>query len=196
MENNLEDQNTKCIIINLDTKKTKKSWNNELIKKEKEIKKRVETISWNLDQEDLEHITQLNALININNKENIVEENKKYFLKIISHIKAKIQSYKQQDIIKKRLNKEYFIKYNEVIDLLVCSNLKCHYCSNNVYILYENVREQKQWSLDRINNDIGHNSGNLIISCLECNLKRRRINKDAFLFTKNFKLVREGLDDN
>ena len=49
--------------------------------------------------------------------------------------------------------------------------------------------------LDRINNNIGHNSGNLIISCLECNLKRRRINKDAFLFTKNFKLIREGLDN-
>jgi hypothetical protein len=52
----------------------------------------------------------------------------------------------------------------------------------------------KQWSLDRINNDIGHNSGNLVVACLECNLKRRRTNKDAFLFTKNLTIIREGID--
>ena len=50
----------------------------------------------------------------------------------------------------------------------------------------------KQWSLDRINNDIGHNSGNLLIACLECNLKRRRTNKDAFMFTKNMVIIKEN----
>ena len=42
-------------------------------------------------------------------------------------------------------------------------------------------------------NDIGHNNGNLVVACLECNLKRRRTNKDAFMFTKNMVIVREGL---
>ena len=42
--------------------------------------------------------------------------------------------------------------------------MKCIYCSEEVFILYERVRETKQWTLDRINNDIGHNSGNLVIA--------------------------------
>jgi hypothetical protein len=49
----------------------------------------------------------------------------------------------------------------------------------------------KQWSLDRVDNNIGHNSGNVVISCLECNLKRRRTNKDAFMFTKNMVIIKE-----
>jgi hypothetical protein len=94
----------------------------------------------------------------------------------------------------KKLNEKEFVSYEEVIKLLNDCNLLCHYCNCEVYILYEIVREMKQWSLDRINNDIGHNSGNLVVACLECNLKRRRTNKDAFLFTKNLTIIREGID--
>ena len=83
-----------------------------------------------------------------------------------------------------------FVSFNNVITLLNNSNMLCYYCSCETYLLYEIVREMKQWSLDRINNDIGHNNNNLIISCLECNLKRRRTNKDAFFFTKNLKIVK------
>ena len=59
-----------------------------------------------------------------------------------------------------------------------------------MYILYEFVRENSQWSLDRIDNDIGHNNDNVLISCLECNLKRRKQNKDKFLYTKNLKIIK------
>jgi hypothetical protein len=52
----------------------------------------------------------------------------------------------------------------------------------------------KQWTLDRIDNDIGHNKNNLVIACLECNLKRKRTNKDKFMFTKNMKIIREGIN--
>jgi hypothetical protein len=52
----------------------------------------------------------------------------------------------------------------------------------------------KQWTLDRIDNDIGHNKKNLVIACLECNLKRKRTNKDKFMFTKNMKITREGIN--
>jgi hypothetical protein len=104
----------------------------------------------------------------------------------------KICGYKQQDILKKKLEEDYLVKFNEVIDLLINCGMKCVYCSQQVYILYERVREMKQWSLDRIDNDIGHNSGNLLIACLECNLKRRRTNKDAFMFTKNMVIIKEN----
>ena len=148
---------------------------------------RVETKTWGLNDDELLHIKQLTSLQQLS-----IVENSKYKSKLVSHIKHKLCGYKQQDILKKKLNEEEFVSFEEVIELLKKSDLKCCYCSNEVYILYEKVREIKQWSLDRINNDIGHNKGNLVIACLECNLKRRRTNKDAFMFTKNMVIIKEG----
>ena len=130
----------------------------------------------------------------LNLREEVYDKIKdKYTSIFISHIKTKIGSYKQQDILKKKLDETKFVDFNEVINLLHSCELKCYYCSTETYVLYEKVRETKQWSLDRIDNNIGHNKGNLVISCLECNLKRRRTNKDKFLFTKNMKIIREGI---
>ena len=167
--------------------------NNKFTKKinyEKEKKMRVETKTWGLNEHELSHQTQINALMMDNFINN--ENNNTYISKLISHIKIKLYGYKQQDILKKHLNETEFVSFEETIDVLKKSNMKCCYCSNEVYILYERVRELKQWSLDRINNDIGHNKGNLVIACLDCNLKRRRTNKDAFMFTKNMVIIKEG----
>jgi HrpA-like RNA helicase len=155
----------------------------------KEKKMRVETKTWGLNETELSHQTQLNML---SNKLDKVEKDK-YMSLLISHIKSKICSYKQQDIVKKKLDEKQLVTFEEVVELLKKCGLTCHYCSDHVFILYEKVREMKQWSLDRINNDIGHNNGNLVIACLECNLKRRRTNKDAFMFTKNMVIVRESI---
>jgi len=189
--------NKKIIITpNNDTK--------QIIKKEKEKKMRVETHTWGLNNDDLSFDTQLHLLKYIyhsnftsNNSLNIYNAleqiNSKHIGIITSHIKSKISSYKQQDILKNRLNEAEFVKFSDVLDLLNESGLKCHYCACETYLLYEIVRENKQWSLDRINNNIGHNKHNLLNACLECNLKRRRTNKDAFMFTKNLKIVRLDL---
>lgn len=174
--------NIKKIIIEEPIKKTTKNINCE-----KERKMRVETKTWGLNEEDLSYTNQLTSLQNIYDP-----EKNSYALKLISHIKTKLCGYKQQDILKKKLKEDEFVSFEEAIDLLNKCNMRCYYCSDNVYILYEKVREQKQWSLDRINNDIGHNKGNLVIACLECNLKRRRTNKDAFMFTKNMVIIKEG----
>ena len=185
-DDNDNNNNIKKIIIE-DCQKNK-------IKKincEKERKMRVETKTWELNEEELAHEKQLNSLQQI---ENIKIGKDKYISKLTSHIKSKLCSYRQQDISKKKLIKENFVTFEETIDLLNKHKLKCCYCSEDVYILYERVREMKQWSLDRVNNDIGHNSGNLVIACLECNLKRRRTNKDAFMFTKNMVIIKEGLN--
>ena len=192
------DENTskKRIILTNSDKKTEIK---NIQKKEKEKKMRVETNTWGLDNEDLAFETQLELLRQISDslvktKEAIKEtkDNKEITNKerqmIVSHIKTKLSSYKQQDILKKKYLPENFVSYNDVITLLSQSNMKCYYCSCETYLLYEIVREMKQWSLDRINNDIGHNKNNLVICCLECNLKRRRTNKDAFFFTKNLKI--------
>lgn len=179
----MDNNDVKQIMIE-DFKQTKK------INCEKERKMRVETKTWGLNEEELSHHVQLNTLMS----EHFIENNSKdkYISKLTSHIKNKIYNYKQQDIIKHKLSDAEFVSFEETIDLLKKCNMKCCYCSSNIYILYERVREMKQWSLDRINNDIGHNSGNLLIACLECNLKRRRTNKDKFMFTKNMVIIKEG----
>ena len=183
---NNDNSNIKKIILEepQNNKSTKK------INYEKEKKMRVETKTWGLSEDELSHQTQINALMMDNFINN--ENNNTYISKLISHIKIKLYGYKQQDILKKHLNENEFVSFEETIDVLKKSNMKCCYCSNEVYILYERVRELKQWSLDRINNDIGHNKGNLVIACLDCNLKRRRTNKDAFMFTKNMVIIKEG----
>jgi hypothetical protein len=177
--------NNKKIIINELTNGTR-----QLVKKEKEKKMRVETHTWGLNNDDLSFETQLHLLKILCSANTNVNTNAKHIAMITSHIKHKISSYKQQDILKGKFLVKDFVSFKEVIDLLNESNMKCHYCACETYLLYEIVRENKQWSLDRINNDIGHNRNNLLIACLECNLKRRRTNKDAFMFTKNLKIVR------
>ena len=57
-------------------------------------------------------------------------------------------------------------------------------------LLYNTTRDPNQWTLDREDNSIGHNNDNLIICCLSCNLKRRKTEKDKFLFTKKMKLIK------
>ena len=169
----------------------------KVLKPKKEKIKRVETNTWSINEIQLSFKTQLEILKTINqdllvgNKyKSCNKENMYYYNLFVSHIKTKISSYKQQDILKKILKTEDFINYEYVVNLLNDCELKCHYCSCEIYLLYEFVREMKQWSLDRINNDIGHNKNNLVIACLECNLKRRRTNKESFFFTKNLKITR------
>ena len=171
-------------IINLETKIIN-------YKKEKEKKVKIETLKWELTEEEMESTFQYNLLKTVleNHKLTNMDGNSKLMRQ---HIKTKMSGYKQQDINKNRFDKLNFVDYNYVVNLLINSELKCHYCANDIFVLYTFVRESKQWTLDRINNDIGHNKSNIVIACLECNLKRRRTNKDAFMFTKNLKITREG----
>ena len=106
-------------------------------------------------------------------------------------LKKKLSSYKTQDIKKKRFDTDLFISLFSLIEKLVISKLKCYYCKNDVVVLYNHVRYPKQWTLDRINNDMGHNTDNVVIACLECNLKRRCINDKKFLFTKQMNIIKK-----
>ena len=108
--------------------------------------------------------------------------------KIRKEIEAKVKGYIQQD---KRKNREdTYITAEETIEKLVISQLKCQYCCCQLKLLYTVKRDDEQWTLDRIDNDKAHTKDNVIISCLKCNLKRRRINKDKFEFTKKLHIVK------
>ena len=113
---------------------------------------------------------------------------------IVSQVMSKLGSYKQQDIEKKIYDPSHIV-LKDIFELLESCKLACYYCSSQLYLLYSNVREKKQWTLDRIDNSKGHNKDNVLIACLECNLKRRNQNKNAFLFTKNMVITRTDFID-
>lgn len=107
-------------------------------------------------------------------------------------LERKIKSYRAQDIKKDKLNEEKLIKMDECIDKLVLSKMKCYYCNENMLLVYENVREPKQWTLDRIDNNKGHITENVVISCLDCNLKRRTMDDKKFKFSKQMKIIKKN----
>jgi hypothetical protein len=154
----------------------------KLVETKKNVKRKEYALLKNKICSFEEQINIINNIIN-NYKNEITEQ-------AMNEIKSKLSSYKQQDILKNIYNKDLFINFKSLIQKLNECKLKCHYCLLPIFIIYEYVRDSKQWTLDRIDNNLGHNEDNVIISCLECNLKRRITNKDAFMFTKNFKIIR------
>jgi 5-methylcytosine-specific restriction endonuclease McrA len=105
-------------------------------------------------------------------------------------IQNKISSYKMQDIQKKKYDDDKFVDFQFVISLLVDKKLSCFYCKESVYLFYNYVRENKQWTLERIYNERGHNTDNVEIACLNCNLRRRTMYHERYLFTKQLSVVK------
>jgi len=161
-------------------------------KKHKE-RKRVIAENWKFTAEDYTYVNQFETLKSIKtNNYNHIDDKSKI---ILQQINKKIYGYKQQDIIKKLLNLEKFIDLESVINKLIECELKCYYCQCEMNVLYDISREMKQWTVDRIDNDLGHNADNFYVACLECNLKRRRRSDDKFFFTKQMKLVKVPEDN-
>lgn len=157
--------------------------------KDKEIKMRVASENWRFSQEYFIYENQF-KLIN-----EIAENNYKAISEVAQivskQINNKISGYKQQDTLKKRYNREKFLTFEHIINTMLECELKCRYCKLEINVLYDISREMKQWSVDRINNDLGHNNDNYHLACLECNLKRRRKPDDKFLFTKQLNLIKQ-----
>lgn len=160
--------------------------NEESFKKEKGV--RVESKKWsNLDNfKEMDKYKQIELLNRLYLGENY--EGKKFVEK---EINRKVNGYKNQDIKKKVYNKEKMIKYDDVIEKLVVSKLQCYYCRTDCLLMYENIREMKQWTLDRIDNDIGHFKDNVVICCLKCNLKKGTKNDEHFKFAKQMRIIKK-----
>ena len=108
---------------------------------------------------------------------------------IKKEVERKIKGYKNQDVKKKKLGKN-LITYDQCLEKLVISKLKCYYCKQHCLLTYENVREEKQWTLDRLDNSQGHNKDNVVICCLKCNLKRRTTDDNKFKFSKQMRIIK------
>jgi hypothetical protein len=162
--------------------------NNENI--EKKRKKRVPSEKWGFSNEQFSYENQIKMIIDIsNNHFNSTDDISKI---AIREINKKISSYKQQDKLKKMLTDSKFLTFESVINKMIECELKCRYCKNEMNVLYDISREMRQWSVDRIDNDLGHNFDNFHLACLECNLKRRRRTDEKFLFTKQLNIIKKN----
>jgi hypothetical protein len=167
-------------IINCFPKETIKKVSNT-----KPKKNRVIIQNWILQPEDYILENQFYFLLETNLPD------KKYQTKIaLQQINAKIQGYKSQDLLKSIFNPNEFVSMDYVLELLKKTEMKCYYCQTQLRILYMLVREPTQWTLDRIDNKLGHNKTNVVISCLKCNLKRRCMLHNKFTQTKQLKIVK------
>lgn len=130
---------------------------------------------------ETEYINKLYFNLDFNDNKNLKSE-----------IKSKLNGYKSQDLKKKRYDEQIFISFDDTVEKLVISKLKCYYCKCNLTIFYNNNRQNDQWTLERINNSICHSKDNVVISCLECNLKRRCIDSDRFKYSKQFSNIKKS----
>jgi hypothetical protein len=98
----------------------------------------------------------------------------------LREIKKKHSSYKSQDKLKHKYDITKHITLSQLMDKLKDSQLKCYYCSQKMMLLYNKKKEQSQWTLERLNNNLGHYHDNTCISCLKCNLGRRTDNHEYY----------------
>lgn len=167
---------------------------NKLIKPRfaNESKKRVESKKWMFPESCYEYSAQLKLLVDLSN--NGCESFDEVSKTVVQEINKKFSGYKQQDKLKKILDENKFLTFETVLQKLIEYELKCYYCKSELKVLYDISRQMTQWSVDRIDNDKGHNNDNFYIACLDCNLKRRRRSDDKFLFTKQMRLVKKDAD--
>ena len=117
-------------------------------------------------------------------------ENINDFKYVSDSIKNKLSSYSQQDK-KRKLNNNNTITYHDVLDLLQTEKCSCKYCNNIVLLYYKYKLDKKQWTLDRIDNNIPHSKENVVICCLKCNLERKNMKQENYIYNKNLKIVKK-----
>ena len=152
------------------------------IGKEKTIKK-----DGNNEINNQDYIVQLDWIRKIYMNEEFIEKEK-----ILQVLNKKISGYRYQDIIKKR-DIENIININDCVEKILSQKLLCYYCKKKLLIFYPYKRQDNQWTLDRIDNMIPHSNENTCVSCLKCNLQKRRRDHDKFKYTKQLVLIK---DDN
>jgi len=150
-------------------------WNNYFVNKETDFNKEVQ----------LQLLSSLSSSV-----ENTEPPEKKKIHFLREQIRQKIYNYYAQDMKKQLYNIENFITLEYILQKLEECQLDCFYCREPVYIWYEIAREPKQWTVERIDNKIGHDIGNIEIACLSCNLKRRCMYHERYVFTKQMRIVK------
>jgi ATP-dependent Lon protease len=180
----VEAQNTiKPLLVDF----TPKSHNQKHVVTEKPKKQRVltQTTKWAAISDQLvEH--EACGLLTLLNDDNPSTEVSKL---ISQQVRSKISGYASQDKEKGMFLREHFIQFQQILDLFRETKMKCYYCKESTRLLYQHVREQSQWTLERLDNAFGHNHGNVVIACLKCNLRRRTMASERYVKTKEMSKI-------
>jgi hypothetical protein len=147
------------------------------------------TTKWHFDTDDLTSTKQM-EYINQIYTDKVVTECESTCKFISQQIAQKIYGYYSQDLKNEKYTEALFVNIDDVIKLLCDCNNMCFYCKEPVQVLYEKVREPKQWTLDRLDNSTGHNKTNVVIACLHCNLCRKTMHPERYVFTKQLNIVK------
>ena len=105
---------------------------------------------------------------------------------IIREIDLKRKAYIYQDKQHTIYDARFSVTTDQIVELILSSELLCYYCREICQLSYKESMCRKQWTLDRIDNDYGHNSANVVIACLDCNLKRGTMDSERFRQGKQF----------
>ena len=163
-------------------------------KKEKEKRKVTQQKRWDFDETELTNELQRGYINTLYDNSCRCDDIRTRHINLVieNQIKTKIQGYYQQDIKKNKYDEHKFITFPKVIELLHACENTCYYCREPVLILYEYVRDNKQWSLERRDNSHGHNHDNVEIACLHCNICRKTMNEERYLFTKQLNIIKQS----
>lgn len=198
-----EDSTKKIVNIETSQEKMAKSKKKDVVlQKEKSKRIITNTNKWTneITMDDLDPTKQrvlIEHMYNANRNSPMDTRNSPDILEkcqfIRQQINQKIYGYRAQDLEKSLFCEEKFVDYTKIIEMFIACDMKCYYCKTAVSILYEYVREPKQWTVERIDNKYGHNKDNVEIACLNCNLHRRTMYHERYMFTKNLNIVKKGM---
>lgn len=150
-------------------------------------------IKWLLSQDWFENHPMYKHFSNDSKSEKT--NSKTEAIKILNRLKHKADSYNNQDIKAGRLlyNDKYkcynyeLLTHIDIIDILKSKGAKCYYCNKNTLIMPRYPKDGKQFTLDRINNNLPHTTSNLIVCCWSCNeLRSDKYTVEEFKKIKSF----------
>lgn len=98
----------------------------------------------------------------------------------LREIRKKHSSYKSQDKHKHKFDESQHITMEDMIDKMIKCEMKCYYCNHALLLSYNKKKDGMQWTLERLNNNLGHYEANTCIACLKCNLGRRTDNHEYY----------------
>lgn len=159
--------------------------------KHKLPQKRVVARSWTFHSDHYQHNHQLNIVQQLWDAQHATTDALTPVAKIaLQQIHRKLYGYAQQDQTKSNYCVDKFLTLAVILRSMLDCALRCHYCSVQMSVLYDLSREGTQWTVDRINNQEGHNVDNFYLACLDCNLKRRCRSDAKFFSYKQMVLVK------
>ena len=99
------------------------------------------------------------------NRDKLLQQQKEYN-KSKGAIKEKLKHCKENDV---KYNREFDIDEDYVNELLKKQNNTCNNCNIKMKLEWEDAYDKEQFSINRLDNSIGHIKTNCEITCWGCN---------------------------